>query len=208
VDASLVVGIIALALSLASLIWQAATYFLTGPRVRVRLHEGYGGPGGLMLGPTSMYTKDGLDALGRMGYSEHILAVEAINLGRLPATVNHWSIKFGNGVIYQNPNDELNPKLPYRLEPHSSATWQAPAEHFQSVQEDFTDQGEAAATVQGEIKLQGGRTVSSRNRLVVKSSGIRQVRRKWLPSRRWLPWTWLPSLGRRKGRKSLPEGSD
>jgi hypothetical protein len=133
---ALVIAVVAVALSALSLGWQAATFFLSGPRVR------------------SVYTADGLAALERMGYTQHVLVIEAVNVGRLPASVNNWSLRFGNGVIYQNPRDPHNYPLPYRLESHTSAAWTAPVEDLVTLRETFVDESDEAATVRSEVDLQ------------------------------------------------------
>jgi hypothetical protein len=176
--ATLVIAVVGLALAMLSLGWQAATFFLSGPRVKVYLREGLRGPVGVMLAPASIYTGEGRDALTRMGYTEHVLGVEAVNRGRLPATIGHWSLKFKNDVAYQNPTDPTNPSLPFRLEPETSATWYAPAEDLQEVQDAFTDQSERQATLHAEITLASGRTIRSKNALVIGATGTRTPRRR------------------------------
>ena len=168
--ATLVIAVVGLGLAALSLGWQLATFFLTGPRVKVDLHEGFKSASGeLMTGAASIYTNEGRAALERLGYTEHVLAIEAINTGRLAATVNGWSIEFGNGALYENPSDMLNPKLPYRLEPHTSQLWCAPVENLRAVE--WKDPN--ATTVRGVVRLAGRRRVRSRNALIVEEEEIR-----------------------------------
>ncbi len=182
---TLVIAVVGVTLAALSLGWQAATFFLTGPRVKVYLREGFRGPRGVMIAPPSIYTEGGLEALGRMGYVDHVLAVEAVNRGRLPATVHNWAIRFGNNVVYTNPADPQNPQLPYRLESHTSASWYAPLDDLQSLQPDFHDQSVRAATARGEVDLQSRRrAVTSRDALVIDASGTRNPR-GW---RLAIPW--------------------
>jgi|GEM_PF-1339500 len=170
---TLVIAVVGLGLSALSLGWQAASFLLSGPRVRVHLQEGLRGPGGAVLAPSSIYTDDGRAALERQGFDEPILAVIVVNRGRLPATVGNWSIRFGNGAAYQNPGDPRNPALPYRLEPFTSESWYSPLDHLQQLQAVFNDQSEAAALVHGVVDLGSRETVSSKDALLVGPQGVR-----------------------------------
>jgi hypothetical protein len=172
-DVTLAIAACGLLLSALSLGWQAATFFLSGARVVVRLREGFRGPGGVMIGPPMIYTQAGLAALERDGFTEHVLAVEVVNRGRLPATVNSWSIAFGNGVIYRPPLDAANPALPYRLEPGASEIWYAAVEPLQQLQPDFADQTEQAARARGRIGLGTRDALMSRNGIIIGPDGTR-----------------------------------
>ena len=77
-EVTLVFAVLGLVLAVASLVWQFASFQLSGPRVRVRLREGLRDLQGVLIGPPAMYP----NAVG-----EHVLAVEVVNSGRLPATV-------------------------------------------------------------------------------------------------------------------------
>lgn len=173
--ATLVIAVIGLALATASLAWQAATFFLTGPRVKVYLREGFRGPGGVMIAPPSVYTDSGRVTLEQQGYTEHVVAIEAINRGRLPTTVRNWALRFGNRASYTNPTDPRNPTLPYRLEPFTSVTWYAPVEHLQMLQQAFADQSDNVATVRGEVDLASRKTLTSRDGVVVAFDRTRLV---------------------------------
>lgn len=118
---TLIVAIAGLTLAVVSLGWQAATFVLTGPRVKVNLQQGALGPGGAVVGPVDA----GMSAteLAQQGFTEPILAIEVVNVGRMPTTVTGWHAEFENGMKFTNPQYPLNPALPFRLEPQSKATW-------------------------------------------------------------------------------------
>jgi hypothetical protein len=171
--ATLVIAVVGVSLAVLSIAWQAATFILTGPRVKVELHEGLRGPLGVMVASLNVYTDDGRAALERSGYDEHVLAITAINNGRLPATITSWSVRFGNGASQSVGLDRQNPELPYRLEAHSSATWYMLAEHAQGVQRVFADQGRDASKMRGEVGLASGkRTARSPYVLGVDPTGV------------------------------------
>ncbi len=173
--AALVIAIVGVGLATLSLGWQAATFFLSGPRIKVNLREGLRGPLGLMLAPASIYTAEGRAALERMGYTEQVVAVEAVNRGRLGATVNNWSVKFGNGAIYGNPSDMRNPQLPYRLEPHTSMTWCVPMDELHVLQESFADLSEESRAARGTVDLPGRDAVVSRDALLIEEGGTQTL---------------------------------
>jgi hypothetical protein len=181
---TLAIAAAGLALAALSLGWQAATFFLSGPRVRVELREGLRGPQGVMIAPPSVYTEAGLAALEHQGYTEPVLAVMAVNHGRLPTTVNSWLIKFGNSVTYGNPNDPRNPSLPHRLEPHTSVSWYAPLDDLQKLQAEFVDQSDEAAGARAVVDLGNRENVASKNMITVGPDGTR------VPTPGWIARLW------------------
>ena len=87
--AALVPGVVGVVLATLSLIWQAMSFLLTGPRVNVRLSESLrAAHGGVVVGPLSIYPDASRTALEDDGYTEHVFTVTATNAGRLPATVS------------------------------------------------------------------------------------------------------------------------
>jgi hypothetical protein len=125
--ATLAIAVAGVLLGALSLGWQAATFFLSGPRVRVRLRAGLFGPGGVVVGkPEAVLVGDQRKRLEHEGFTEPVLAVTAVNGGRLPTTINSWGIVVGGGVTLRE-FDAHGPSLPHRLEPHEEATWYASA---------------------------------------------------------------------------------
>ena len=190
--AALVIAIISLVLAVLSLAWQAVTFVLTGPRVKVCLKEGLRGPLGVMIAPPSVYTDAGRAALEADGYTEHVLAVVVTNAGRSATTVRGWSLHFGNGVVYTNQMDPRNPALPHRLEPHTTETWYATVDEIAPFVENFVDQTESARTLRAEVDT-ATETAKSRERMVVAADGT--------------VWT-LPSRWARSGSATLARTRD
>ncbi len=58
-----------------SLGWQAATYVLTGGRVKAELRVGAMNAGGLVTMPVSSLTSDSMKALQAQGYGQPVAAV-------------------------------------------------------------------------------------------------------------------------------------
>jgi hypothetical protein len=184
--AAFVIAVIGLALAALSLGWQLASFLLTGPRVKVRLREGVRSPltGAAMIGPLSMYTERGREALEARGQTQHVLIVTVTNTGRVPTTVDGWSVSFGNRVEYSGPpGDPAAPPLPCRLEPHAGEHWCAPIDDdLRPVLDDFVDQSDAARTARAHARLQTGAEVSSRERIVLARDGTIRVEEPLLGS--------------------------
>jgi len=140
----------------------------------VYIREGFRGPQGIMVAAPEVYTEDGLRTLQRMGYTEEVLGVEAVNRGRLAVTVDRWWFQFGNGVLYDNPSDPRNPQLPHRLDSFARAAWWAPAADLHDSQGPFTDQSGHAATLRAGAGLGSGRSVLSGNALLVRAGETRR----------------------------------
>jgi hypothetical protein len=185
--ATLVIAVIGLVLATLSLIWQASTFFLTGPRVKVRLSEGLRSPqGGVVIAPPSIYTEAGRAALDADGYTEHVLAVTARNAGRAPVSLTRWSLRFGNEVVVVYPGGGGNVPLPHRLEPAADITWYAPVPDVVPYVADFVDQSERARTLRGEVDTALGTTVASRQRITVGADAT--TRTKHGRGRRFVSW--------------------
>lgn len=173
---TLAIGGAGLGLAALSLGWQAATFFMSGPRVKVRFGEGFRGPLGVMIAPPGVYTEQGLASLEHQGYTEHVLAVTAMNKGRFPATIRNWSICFGNRATFTNPQDLRNPPLPHKLEPHTAQTWYAPVDEVVPFVDMFSDQNERARTASGAVDTATNKTVVSRQRIVVGADSTTRTR--------------------------------
>jgi hypothetical protein len=168
--ATLVIAVVGLALAAVSLAWQAASFFLSGPRVRVSLEEALRLPatGALMVGPLEIYTDAGRNQLDDDGYTQHVLVVSAGNRGRMGADVTGWAIIFGNGARWTHPGFLGNPRLPYRLEPFTNVMWCAAVADLEAVQAAFTDQREDAAKARAIVEIAGDRMSASRSTVVVR----------------------------------------
>jgi hypothetical protein len=121
--ASLVLGICGVVLASLSLGWQAATYVLTGGRVKVRLRVGGLGDGGIVIAPPNSLNANWWEYLASQGYPRPIVAVTVANVGRQPVTVARWGLKSGLGMSMYPAADSIGRRLPHRLEVGESETW-------------------------------------------------------------------------------------
>jgi hypothetical protein len=121
---TLVVAIFGLGLALLSLGWQAATFALSGSRVKVTIQRGYIGGGNMLVGPAKAFTAAIQAQLAAQGLAtSEILAVEVRNVGRMPVNVEKIDLVFDHGISLVPPHGiPGSPALPFRLEHGSSNT--------------------------------------------------------------------------------------
>lgn len=116
-SAPLVVSIIALVLSLASISWQAWSWWWSGPIVKV-------------TGASDSPIYEGQQS--DLGYHY----IQVVNTGRAAATIEAFGVTLPSGLkpirYRQDDLDAVEPcALPYRLESHSSARWYFTPQLFQ-----------------------------------------------------------------------------
>jgi hypothetical protein len=175
--ATLVIAAVGIVLATVSLVWQALTFFLTGPHVKVRLSEGLRAPlGGVVIAPPSIYTNAGRAALEADGYTDHVLTVTARNAGRAPVSLSRLSLRFANNAVFVYPGGAGNVPLPHRLERAADVTWYASVEDVVPYVADFIDQSEDARTVRGEVDTALGNMTASRERIIISPNGETRTR--------------------------------
>jgi hypothetical protein len=120
-DTTLVIAVVGLALAAASLAWQAATFALTGSRVRADILRGVTGRGVLVTYPPDKWSSSSLSMHAAQGMPNEVVAVEVRNVGRMPASVQKITAYLENGIGLSPLQTE--PPLAYRLEAGSSERW-------------------------------------------------------------------------------------
>jgi hypothetical protein len=118
--AAAVLGVVLGALSLG---WQAATYVLTGGRIKVSLRVGAMGPGGMVTTKPADLSPGWLEPLAEQGYGRPVVSVRVANVGRQPVTVARWGLKSRAGASLYPMADSIGPPLPHRLDTGESASW-------------------------------------------------------------------------------------
>jgi hypothetical protein len=119
---ALAVAIVGVALAALSLGWQAATFALTGSRVKAELRHGAGGMTNMVTGLPGAVD---LNRMRSQGLTTELIGVEVFNRGRLSVSVTAWRVKMGK-VAVGAVGQAIGPDLPHRLEPGASATWVIP----------------------------------------------------------------------------------
>lgn len=134
---TLVIAIVGVVLAAASLSWQAATFVLSGHRVRVSLR--YGAirrePLGRAIRTTAPLTVDAAHArmMAEQGFTEPVLVALVRNVGRMAVSIERVEAGFDDGWSFSRLEDPENAPLPYRLEPGASEAWHVEAEPLQMV---------------------------------------------------------------------------
>jgi hypothetical protein len=123
--ATLAIAVVGLVLSVISLTWQAATFVMSGSRVRARLRHGAAGGGSVVSGPPGTQS---LRVMAEQGFTTEVIGVEVRNVGRLAVQVTDVRAALPSGFQVSEARISMGPDLPYRLEAQSSQTWFLPAQ--------------------------------------------------------------------------------
>lgn len=178
---SLLVAALGVVLGTASLTWQAATYALSGGRAKVELRVGAmhaAGSGMVTANPRNL--SEGWATLhAEQGYTHPVIGVRVRNPGRMPVTIERWSIvcfapTSSRRSLLGKVEDELRPRelmelqalgesigppLPHRLDAGTSEMWAMDAQNIAAF---ASGQKEAfklrAVAIAGRIELGDGRT--------------------------------------------------
>jgi len=119
--ATLAIAVLSLVLSVVSLTWQAATFVLSGSRVRAYLTRGARNADVVVTAPS------GWQQLAAQGLTEEVIGIEVRNVGRLAASIDTVHAALAGGTKTTMLQSISGPPLPHRLEPQSSAAWYLPA---------------------------------------------------------------------------------
>lgn len=149
---TLVVATVGVSLALASLVWQAATFVLSGSRVCLTLRRGFiklDAQGRTMraAGPLQLSASEYAE-MRRKGFDEEVLIVEVRNRGRMAVSVEGVSATTDDGWGFERAADPENPALPHRLEPGAKQTWHVELALFQGLVDNDGKQREAWMTVE------------------------------------------------------------
>jgi len=162
--ASFVIALLAFLLAVGSLAWQAATYVLSGGRVKVELMRGLArDSGGDMLTRPESMTPDTLQRLAAEGYTRPVIGVLVRNVGRMPVTVSGWSLNFSvPGAAYRPLGAAFGPPMPHRLEAGASEAWVADERIVQATANTLVKATTEPISIRGKIELGDGRSYESR----------------------------------------------
>jgi hypothetical protein len=159
---TLIVAIAGISLALASLGWQAATFFLSGGRAKVRAL-----PGGI-----------GQDELGRLvrlswpenapaqsvqlmraqGFVRDVVIAEVRNVGRLALSVDGVLAETDDGFAFTVLADPENPALPHRLEAGAKESWHVPLAPVQAL----ADSDGKSRRVRMKVELGSGKVLRTK----------------------------------------------
>jgi hypothetical protein len=172
--AAFILAALGLVLSVASLSWQAATFVLSGSRVKAELRHGARGPGGhggLVSGKPGLQT---LASLAPQGWTEEVLGVEVRNVGRLAVTVTSVAVVHAEkGIKYRPVGALIGEELPFRLEAQSSQSWfmsAADVHQMIAVAAETLGAGDPA-DLYVEVELGTGKVCKTREKLALSGRG-------------------------------------
>lgn len=87
------VSIIALVLSIASLSWQAATFVMSGGRVKAELLVGaMNAAGAIVTVQPHNRTDRWAQSMAEQGFARPVVAIQVHNTGRMPVTIERWGV--------------------------------------------------------------------------------------------------------------------
>jgi hypothetical protein len=163
---TLVVAIIALCVSTATLTWQIVLYLLGASRPKVELRIGGMNEMGAMTAPIGGID---LDQLVRQGYETLVLAVEVQNRGRLAVSITAWRIAFDNAASYTQPNWAPNDRvaLPHRLEPGAEAIFLCPLSEVNVAARALRKSSKPPKSCRASVSFGTGKTVRSKTRMAL-----------------------------------------
>lgn len=171
---------------LASLVWQAVSFVLSGGRPKVELLEAWLGTGGGVTGVPG--TWPGRRPPVPTMDQEH-LAVRVSNVGRLPLSVTSWGIKIGPTELSHTPGGLWNKPLPYRLDVGEQQTWFVDRAVVDKTSEALRSSKVRGSTVGERVVIKGsasfgtGITLSSATYHRGPDGRLVPTRRRWF--RRW-----------------------
>ncbi len=120
---TLVIAVVGVTLSALSLGWQAATFVLTGGRVKAELRTGATDGRTHVTIPAADAGKEGEPpAIQAKGFNQVVIAVQVRNVGRLPVWVTDLSVG-ARGSWLTSAGGWLGVPLPHRLEAGAMQTW-------------------------------------------------------------------------------------
>jgi hypothetical protein len=164
---TLVVAIIGVALAVASLAWQAATFVLSGSRVGLTLRRGLirrdgSGTVALALGPLEPNAGH-YGVMREQGFTEEVVIVEVRNRGRMAVSVESVRADTQDGWGFARIADPENPTVPHRLEPGAKETWH---EKLAAIQKIVDTKGESQE-VWMTVELGTGKVLRTKQTTVV-----------------------------------------
>lgn len=166
---TLVVAILALAVSSSALTWQIVQFALGSSRVTAELRYGAHDGGGAVTMPIADRPPD-FKQLASQGYTDLIFAVQLRNSGRLAVSVTNWSMAFDNGGAFTVPRSPINnhAPMPYRLEPGAEQTWFCPVHDLIAAAQAFDATSKPVGEIRARASLGNGKIATSRNRVRIR----------------------------------------
>ncbi|MFF7985447.1 hypothetical protein ACFZDK_41125 [Streptomyces sp. NPDC007901] len=162
--ANFVIALIGLIAAVASLVWQAVTFVLSGIRPQCKMMHGAINPGRQYATyPIVGRTLRLPGSVVAQGFTEEALFVTVHNAGRLPFSVKSWHLVLEGGVSTGVLNNPFGPALPHRLDVGEEATWAIEMSQAQQVADAWRSQrGGVSVPAWMEVQVGNGKTYRSK----------------------------------------------
>jgi hypothetical protein len=156
-------------LALASLGWQAYTFFRSGSRVRVELRAG-ASDGYRSITTPGVPSVEQRKSLAAQGMNQPVFAAEVSNAGRGSTSVQSVDLLFSGGAIFTGQYLRGSPDLPFRMDGESEKTWFFDANQAEALAKALkqTTKLGPSISLRGQVKIGGKRKpVVSKNEIRV-----------------------------------------
>ena len=164
---TLVIAVLGLVLSVASLAWQAVTYRLNGPRIRVAMRVGASNGTGYGTAPVKANWQRGVQQLQEQGLHTAIVAVLVRNVGRQATTVVRYEAILDTGMAWGLTGAPPGcPPLPHRLEAESQVLYYLPLQDcINMAYATAGSEKTKARHLQMKVELGSGKVLTAKERL-------------------------------------------
>jgi len=105
--ATFVIALVGLVVATGSAVWQGATFVLSGARVKVELHIGAMGRGGISSGARGSVRPVWIQQLAVEGFTRPVIDCVVRNVGRAPVTIHSWDLTSAGGMAYHPIADSI-----------------------------------------------------------------------------------------------------
>jgi hypothetical protein len=107
-----------------ALVWQFATFNLTGSRIKAEFRAGFRGPGGVALIPRGdSFTKKDMARLAEQGFIYPVASLQVRSIGRMQANITGCELDCDGGFKVKLLSDFIGPEFPHRMEPSDEQNW-------------------------------------------------------------------------------------
>ena len=161
-----VIAVLGFVLAAASLAWQTITWRKSGGVAKADLFLGaieHTGAAYITVPATSSLTD--LNILESEGFTRKAIFVAVRNTGRLPLTVQNWSVRFPGRYRSAQSSFAIGPKLPHRIDVGESETWGVEIERFTPIAQVLRDSKNLKSVgIRVDVELGDSRSIRTRQK--------------------------------------------
>jgi hypothetical protein len=179
-ELTLLAAIFGVFLGALSLGWRMASHAVLASKVTAELRIGAMAAEGstLISGPLRSMTASAMARMAEMGFTRPVVAINIRNVGRVPATVMHWSLVDQSGNSLTPDTDAIGLPMPFQLQAGESQIWAVDAEAVRvmacATAVTLFDMS-SSIEMFGRVELAGGRLVDTKAKLRLHNKILRAV---------------------------------